>query len=154
MIISLMKSHAEVKQMVLTKLQRSIEVENYDPLEQFFQWISMVYGLSQRQKMALLQKIIENRSFDWQSNPADELELAIREAQLTITEINENQFLSNIVKETLRNSMPNDYYLKIADMEVFEMLQKIPEIWKECGLHESTRNGDTLKTIRKHYLNT
>jgi len=97
--------------------------------------------------MALLQNAIEYRSFDWQSNIADELELAIREAQLTITEITENQFLSNIVKETLRNSMPNVYYLKIADMEVFEMLQKIPEIWKECGLHESTRNGDTLKIM-------
>jgi len=43
--------------------------------------------------------------------------------------------------------MPNVYYLKIADMEVFEMLQKILEICKECGLHESTRNGDTLKIM-------
>ena len=97
--------------------------------------------------MALLQNAIEYRSFDWQSNIADELELAIREAQLTITEITENQFLSNIVKETLRNSMLNVCYLTIADMKVFEMLQKIPEIWKECCLHESTRNGDTLKIM-------
>ena len=56
----------------------------------------MVYGLSQRQKMALLQKAIENRSFDWQSNLADELELAKREAQLTITE-------SSFVKYSERN---------------------------------------------------
>jgi len=88
--------------------------------------------------MILLQKAIENKNFDWKSNPADEIELAIREAQLTVGEITENQFLSNLLKQILRNCMPRAYYLKIAGMNIAEMLQKIPEIWKECGSHEIT----------------
>jgi len=72
------------------------------------------------------------------SNPADKIELAIREAQLTVVEITENQFLSNLMKEILRSNMPSAYYMKIAGMNIVEMLQKIPEIWKECGSHEIT----------------
>jgi len=64
--------------------------------------------------------------------------LAIREAQLTVGETTENQFLSNLMKEILRNDMPSAYYLKIAGMNIVEMLQKIPEIWKECGSHDIT----------------
>jgi len=29
--------------------------------------------MSKRQKMLLLQKAIENKKFDWQNNPADEI---------------------------------------------------------------------------------
>jgi len=139
LIIALMKFHAEAKRMALLKLHRAIEEEeNGDPLEQFFQWITVNYEMSKRQKMILLQKAIENNKFDWQSNPADEIELAIREAQLTVGEITENQFLSNLMKEILRNCMPSAYYLKIVGMNIAEMLQKIPEIWKEYGSHEIT----------------
>jgi len=137
LIIALMKFHAEAKKIALLKLHRAIE-EDCDPLEQFFQWITVNYEMSKRQKMLFLQKAIENKKFDWQSNPADEIELAIREAQLTIVEITENKVLSNLMKEILRNCMPSAYCLKIAGMNIAEMLQKIPEIWKECGPHEIT----------------
>ena len=53
--------------------------------------------MSKRQKMLLLQKAIENKKFAWKSNPVDEVECTIREAQLTIGEITENQFLSNML---------------------------------------------------------
>jgi len=88
--------------------------------------------------MILLQKAIENTKLDWQSNPADEIELAIREAQLTVIEITENQFPSNLMKEILRNCMPSAYYLKIVEMNIVDMLQKVTGIWKECGSHEAT----------------
>jgi len=32
--------------------------------------------------------------------------------------------------------MPSAYYVKISGMNIAEMLQKIPEIWKECGSQE------------------
>jgi len=41
------------------------------------------------------------------------------------------------MKDTLRNKMPEAYYVKIAEMNIVEMLQKIPEIWKECGSLET-----------------
>jgi len=52
---------------------------------------------------------------------------------LTVGELTENQFLSNLMKDILRNNMPRAYYVKIAEMNIAEMLQKLPEIWKECG---------------------
>jgi len=131
-----MKFHAEAKKMALLKLHRAIEEEDCDPLVHFFKWITVNYEMSKRQKMILLQKAIENKKFDWKSNPADEIEWALREAQLTIGEITETQFLSDLMKEILRNCMPSTYYLKIAGMNIAEMLQKITDIWKEHGSHE------------------
>jgi len=83
--------------------------------------------------MILLQKEIENKQLYWKINPADKIELAIQEAQLTVGELTENQFLANLMKDILRNNMPKVYYVKIAEMDIADMLQKIPEIWKECG---------------------
>jgi len=148
-----MKFHIEAKNMVLLKLHRATEEENYDPLEQFFQWITVTYELSKRQKIILLQKAIENKNFDWQSNPADELELAIQEAQLAVVETTENQFFSNMMKEILRNCMPSPYYVKIAEMNIAEMLKKIPEIWKECGPHEVTFQNRDYRSMRNNYAN-
>jgi len=118
LIIALMKFHTEAKNMALVKLHRTMEEEHYDPLKQFFQRITVNYELSKRQKMVLLQKAIENKKLDWQNNPADAIELAIREAQLTISEITENQFLSNLMKEIFRNNMPSAYYLKTVEMNI------------------------------------
>jgi len=42
------------------------------------------------------------------------------------------------MKEILRNYVPSVYYVKIAGINIAEMLQKIPETWKECGSHETT----------------
>ena len=122
LIITLMKFHVEAKKMALIKLHRAIEEKDCDPLIQFFQWITTNYKMSKRQKMILLQKAIENKKLDWKSNPADEIESAIQEAQLTVGEITENQFLSNPMKEILRNNMPRAYYLKIAGMNIAEIL--------------------------------
>ena len=108
-----MKFHTEAKKMALLKLHRATEEEDCDPLVQFFQWITINYEISKRQKMILLQKAIENKKFDWKSNPADEIEVVIREAQLTVGEITENQFLSNLMKETLRYCMPSAYNMKL-----------------------------------------
>ena len=92
LIITLMKFHVEAKKMALIKLHRSIEEEDCDPLVRFFQWITINYKLSKRQKMILLQKAIENKKLDWKSNPADEIEATIQEAQLTVGELTENNF--------------------------------------------------------------
>jgi len=117
----------------LIKLYRAIEEEDCDPLIQFFQWITMKYKLSKRQKMILLQKSNRKKNLDWKSNTADEIEAAIQEAHVTVGELTESQFLSNLMKDILRNNMPRAYYVKIAEMNIAEMLQKMPEIWKECG---------------------
>jgi len=65
LIVALMKFHVEVKNMILLKLHRATEEENYYPLAQFFQWITVNYELSKRQMKILLQKEIENKNFDW-----------------------------------------------------------------------------------------
>ena len=98
--------------------------------------------------MILLQKAIENKKLDWKSNPADEIKSAIQEAQLTVGELTENQFLSNLMKDILRNNMPRAYYVKLA--EIAEMLQKIPEIWKECGSLGSL--GTTFQYTKHRYM--
>jgi len=56
-----------------------------------------------------------------------------QEAQLTVDEVTKNQFVSNLIKDILRNKMPKAYYVKIAEMNIAETLQKIREIWIECG---------------------
>jgi len=142
-----MKCHVEAKKMSLIKLHRAIKEEDCDLLIQFFQWIRINYKLSKRQKMILLQKAIENKKLDWKSNPADEIESAIQEGQLTVGELTENQFLSNLMKDILRNSMPRAYYVKIAEMNIAEMLQKILEIWKECG-----SPGTTFRYKKHRYI--
>jgi len=60
LILTLMKYHMEAKKMPLIKLHRAIEEEEDDPLTPFFQWITINYKLSDRQKTILLQKAIEN----------------------------------------------------------------------------------------------
>jgi len=47
--------------------------------------------------------------------------------------------------------MPSAYYLQIAGMNIAEMLQKIPEIWKECGSHEITFQYRKQRCIRNNY---
>jgi len=61
LIITLMKYHAEATKMALIKLHRAIEEEDCNPLLPFFQWITINYKLSDRQKTILLQKAIENK---------------------------------------------------------------------------------------------
>jgi len=51
------------------------------------------------------------------------------------------------MKETLRNKMPRTYYVKIAGMNIAEMLQNIPEIWKECG-----SSGITFQYKKQRYM--
>jgi len=145
-----MKFHTEAKNMALAKLHRAIEEEKYDPLEQFFQGITLNYELSKRQKMLLPQKAIESKKLDCKSNPADKIEVAIQ-AQSTVGQITENQLLSNLMKEILRSNMPSAYYVKIAGMNIAEMLQKIPEIWKECGFHETTFQYRKQRCMKTNY---
>ena len=80
--------------------------------------------MSKRQKTILLQKAIENKKLDWKSNPAAKIEAAIQESQLSVDEVTEDQFLSNLIKDILRNKMPKAYYVKIAEMNIAEMLRK------------------------------
>jgi len=54
------------------------------------------------------------------------------------------------MKEILRSNMPGTYYVKIAGMNIAEMLQKIPEIWKECGSHDITFQYRTQKGRRNN----
>jgi len=72
-----MTFHVEAKRMALIKLHRVIEEEDCDTLVQFFQWITTNYQLPESQKIILLQKAIENKNFDWKSNPADKIESTI-----------------------------------------------------------------------------
>jgi len=146
LIITLMKFHVEAKKMALIKLHRAIE-EDCDTLIQFFQWITINYKLSKRQKIILLQTAIENKKLDWKSNPADDTESAIQEVQLTVGELTENQFLSNLMKDILRNNMSRAYYVKIAGMNIAEMLENIPEIWKEWG-----SPGTTFQYKKHRYM--
>jgi len=57
-----MKYHIEAKKMALIKLHRAMEEEDSDPLTPFFQWITINYTLSDRQKTVLLQKAIEKKN--------------------------------------------------------------------------------------------
>ena len=96
--------------------------------------------------MILLQKAIENKKLDWKSNPADETEAEIREAQLTVGEITENQFLSNLMKEILRNHMPSGYYMKIAGMILRRCYKKYQKFGKNVVLmrsHSNIENKDS-----------
>jgi len=107
--------------------------------------------LSERQKTTLLLKAIENKKLDWKDNPAAETETAIQEAQLTADEVTKKQFISNLVKDILRNKMPTAYYVKIAEMNIAEMLQKILEIWKECSSLRTTPQYKKYRDMRdKH----
>jgi len=134
--VSLMQSHVDAKHIALSKLQQAIDDDKQDPLEQSFQWISINYGLRQGRKTKQLQKSLENRDFSWKHNPADELDSSLREAQMPIQEITENRFLTNILKEHLRKTMPPAYYIQVAGMTISEMIQRIPEMWKNLQREE------------------
>jgi len=58
LIIAFMKFHVEAKKMALLKLHRAIGAEDCNPLVQFFQWITVNYEMSKRQKIILLQRTI------------------------------------------------------------------------------------------------
>ena len=79
---------------------------------------------------------MENCDFSWKLNPADELDSALREAQISIKEITENRFLTSILKEHLRKTMPPAYYIQVAGMTISEMIQRIPEMWKNLQRDE------------------
>jgi len=54
-IVSRMQCHVEAKHVALSKLQQAIDDDKRDPLEQFFQWISINYGLRQGRKIKQMQ---------------------------------------------------------------------------------------------------
>ena len=77
---------------------------------------------------------LENRDFSWKLNSADELDAALREARTSIKEITENMFLSNI--EHMRKRMSPAYYIQVVGMTISEMMQMIPEMWKNLQRDE------------------
>jgi len=101
-IASVMQSYVDAKHMALSKLQQAIDDDKQDPFEQLFQWISINYRLRQGRKIKQLQKSLENHDFNWKFNPADELDSALRKAQMSIKEITENRFLTNIQGDSKR----------------------------------------------------
>ena len=47
--------------------------------------------------------------------------------------------------------MSSAYYVKTAGMNIAEILQKIPEIWKECGSHETTFQYRKQRCMKTNY---
>jgi len=145
-IVSLMQSHVDAKHMTLSKLQQAIDDDKQHPLEQFFRWMSINYGLRQGRKIKQLQKSLENRDFSWKLNPADESDAALREAQISLKEIMKNMFLSNIHKEHMRKTMSPACYIQVSGMTISEMIQTILQMWKKLQ-----RDEPPEKKCRKHY---
>jgi len=54
----------------------------------------------------------------------------LREAQIAVKEITEDRYLSNILKECLKEKMPVPHYLKISEMTISEMLQNTSSVEK------------------------
>ena len=107
--------------MALIKLHRAMEEEDSDPLTPFFQWITINYTLSDRQKTVLLQKAIEKKKTGLEEWPSCQIESAIQEAQFTVEEVTKEQFMSKLIEEILRDKMPTAYYVQIDEMNIADM---------------------------------
>lgn len=60
-------------------------------------------------------------------------------------EMSENELLISITKEYLRNNMKPVYYLLVAKMTILQMIQEIPEMWKDLQPEEFLKKQNEEK---------
>ena len=144
--------HPAPKQAAAAQLLQAIQDPHYDPLNGFFTWLFQSYGLSRQEQNTKLRKAIEQQKFDWSNNPAIDLQNAISQVHMSLTEINNNEIFRETLQDALKYKLQPHYHL-IAHMPITELPEKLRFIWKKIAIPTTAKKEDN-STNEPIILNT
>ena len=137
--------HPAAKQAAAAQLLQAIQDPHYDPLNGFFTWLCQSYGLSRQEQNIKLRKAIEQQKFDWSNNPAIDLQNAISQVHMSLTEINNNEIFRETLQDALKYKLQPHYHL-IAHMPITELPEKLRFIWKKIAIPTTAKKEDNSNT--------
>ena len=133
--------HPAAKQAAAAQLLQAIQDPHYDPLNGFFTWLFQSFGLSRQEQNTKLRKAIEQQKFDWSNNPAIDLQNAISQVHMSLTEISNNEIFRETLQDALKYKL-QPYYHLIANTPITELPEKLRFIWKKIAVPTTTQKAD------------
>jgi len=94
--------HKTARQAASAQLLQVIRDPTHKPLQAFFTWLQQSCGLTKKEQNTCLIKAINNQKFDWQNNPAIDLQNAISQAHMSLPEIDSNEIFRETLKDALK----------------------------------------------------
>jgi len=125
--------HPAAKQAAMAQLLQSIQDPAHNPLQGFFTWIFQSYRLTPQEQNAKLRQAIELQKFDWTANPAIDLQTAISQVHMTLSEINNNEIFRDTLKDALKFKLQPHYHL-VADTPIPDLPERLRFIWKNIAV--------------------
>ena len=129
--------HPAAKQAAMAQLLQSIQDPTHNPLQGFFTWIFQSYRLTPQEQNAKLRQAIEQQKFDWTTNPAIDLQTAISQVHMTLSEINNNEIFRDTLKDALKFKLQPHYHL-VADTPIPDLPERLRFIWKNIAVPKPT----------------
>jgi len=129
--------HPAAKQAAMAQLLQSIQDPAHNPLQGFFTWIFQSYRLTPQEQNAKLRQAIEQQKFDWTTNPAIDLQTAISQVHMTLSEINKNEIFRDTLKNALKFKLQPHYHL-VADTPIPDLPERLRFIWKNIAVPKPT----------------
>ena len=125
--------HPAAKQAAMAQLLQSIQDPAHNPLQRFFNWIFQSYCLTPQEQHSKLRKAIEQQKFDWTTNPAIDLQTAISQVHMSLSEINNNEIFKDTLKDALKFKLQPHYHL-VADTLIPDLPERLRFIWKNIAV--------------------
>jgi len=143
--------HPAAKQAAMAQLLQSIQDPAHNPLQGFFNWIFQSYRLTPQEQNSKLRKAIEQQNFDWITNPAIDLQTAISQVHMTLSDINHNEIFRDTLKDALKFKL-QPYYHLVADTSIPDLPERLRFIWKNIAVPKQNpeKNKETSQPIILH----
>jgi len=133
--------HPAAKQAEAAQLLQAIQDPHHDPLNGFFTRLFQSFGLSRQEQNIKLRKAIEQQKFDWSNNPAIDLQNAISQVHISLTEISNNEIFRETLQDALKYKL-QPYYHLVANTPITELPEKLRFIWKKIAVPTTTQKTD------------
>ena len=143
--------HPAAKQAAMAQLFQSIQDPAYNPLQGFFNWLFQSYRLTPQEQNSKLRKAIEQQKFDWTTNPAIDLQTAISQVHMTLSDIHHNEIFRDTLKDALKFKL-QPYYHLVADTPIPDLPERLRFIWKNIAVPKQNPeiNKETSQPIILH----
>jgi len=125
--------HPAAKQAAMAQLLQSIQDPAHNPLQGFFNWLLQSYRLTPQEQNSKLRKAIKQQKFDWTTNPAIDLQTAISQVHMSLSEINNNEIFKDTLKDALKFKLQPHYHL-VADTPIPDLPERLRFIWKNIAV--------------------
>jgi len=109
--------------------------------------MQQAYILTKYEQNNGLRTAIVTQTFDWENNPAIDLQNALSQAQMTLYEIDDNETFRETRQDALKLKL-QPYYHLIADVKSTDLPDKLRHIWKHIAVPQWDRQPFD-KSLRK-----